>query len=365
MTVNNSSILDLQNYSHTLAGNIANGGNGSIDGPNSTLSLDADDAAQAVASSGTGSYSFFDLNIIQNGGSVSRTKTFASGCNLSISNDFTISNGSGSPSIMLLIAFNDNTLGGTPRNFTLGENCQFQTTHPDFYTAFTSKFTGIKTLDVNSSVYYSLNGSQAIANDLIYGNLTFNGGNKTALGPLDINGSLTASANTPVFYDGGFTHYIAGNWQLNNTAYYTASSATGTIVFDGANQTINGVNFNNMVVANSGTATIVPTTTTVFGNLTLESAAILDLSTKSINLGGNFWAKGSGAFTQSTGTTTFNGVSVQTVNSNANSSFGNFTITKPNAIGLQVVRVKITFPVRGTKVAPTAALSQLPVNVTV
>ncbi|MFT3740032.1 MAG: hypothetical protein QM786_14865 [Breznakibacter sp.] len=347
LTINNASVLDLQSYTHTLSGNIANGSGGSIDGASAILTLDADDTNQSIAANGTGYYRFYDLNIAQNGATASRTKTFATGCNIEIYNDFNITNGSGSLSIMLIVAMNDNGIGGAPHNWNLGEYCQMQTTSTDFYTVFSSKFSGARTLDVNSSVYYSLNGAQTVANGFIYGNMAFNGGNKTARGALDINGAISVVGGTPVFYDGGFTHTLAGNWQLSNSANYTSASATGTIVFDGIDQIMNGATFNHVVIANTGIVAVTPTNTAVLGNLTVESGARLYLLAKNVSIGGHMEVKGSGVFSQTLGTTTFNGSSIQTVNANTSSAFGGFTVNKPNAVGQQTVKVNSGMQVLG------------------
>ncbi|PZX17272.1 hypothetical protein LX69_01587 [Breznakibacter xylanolyticus] len=342
------SILDLQSFTHYLAGNISSNANSSIDGTNAIFTLDADDANQTISSNGTGYYRFHDLNIVQNGATANRTKNFATGCSIELFNDFNITNSSGSASIMLVVVLNDNGIGGTPGDWNLGEYCQLQTTSADFYTGFTSKFSGTKNLDVNSSVYYILNGSQIVANGFTYGNLTFNGGDKTARGALDINGTISRTAGNPVFYDGGFIHTVAGDWNLNSTAYYTVASATGTIVFDGIDQSLYGANFNNVVVANSGTLSVTSSTLTLFGSLTVESGSGLVLDTKNLNIGGDFTVNGSGVFTQSTGTSTFNGSAVQTIRSNASSSFGALTINKPNAVGLQTVQLLTDMIVNGT-----------------
>lgn len=355
LALNSGVILDLQTHSHTLAGDIGNSGNSSIDGGSAVFTLDANDLAQSIAASGTGFYRFLDLNIVQNGASASRNKTFAYGCRLEIMRDFNISNGSGTPPIMLNVLFNNNELGGTPRHWNLGANCQLQTTHPDFFSAFSSRFGGDKTLDINSSVYYSLNGAQTIADGIVYGNITFSGGAKTARGPLDINGSISQSAGTPTFYDAGFTHTIAGDWLLAAGAYYNQASATGTIVFDGIDQTVNGANFNHLVIANSGTIVVTSVTLNVFGNLTIQGGSTLDFDAKNLNIGGHFTVNGSGVFKQTTGVTTYNGPELQTITANNLSSFGGFAINKPNGVGLQTVRALTDMTISGNVSVTTDA----------
>jgi hypothetical protein len=348
MTINGS-ILDLQSYSHTFAGAaLNNSNNASIAGGSSTFTFDADDAVVAIQATGTGSYTFNNLYISQNNATTTRTKTFASGCNMTINNDFKILNGSGSSAILLSVVLNDNAIGGTPRNWDVGEYCQVSTLSPDFYTAVTSKFTGTKTLDINSTICYTGNVNQIIADGLIYGKLLLDGnGNKTARGPLDINGSVSRLNGTPVFYDGGFTHTVAGDWNLNNTAYYTQASATGTIVFDGNNQDISGVNFNNLEITNTGIVSQL-NDLTIYGNLKVNAGANLNVSTRALSIAGNITVLGSGLLNQTTGVTTMNGAAIQTIQSNANSTLGALIVNKPNAAGLQKVTILSELHILGT-----------------
>lgn len=338
LDLNGATNLDLQNYSHTFAGNIQNGTNSSIAGNLATVSLDADDLDQIIEPTGTGNYSFNNLTITLNGPSATRTKTFQAGSTLILDGNLNITNSGGSIATLLIVNLNNNAIGGTPNNFTLGEYCQLNTSLADFGAGVMDNFGGTRNLDVNSTVYYSLNGAQTLADGFTYGNITFNGGNKTARGPLDINGNITVTGGTPVFFDAGFNHTLAGNWLLNNTAYYTAASATGTITFDGSSQSIQGVNFNNVVVSNTGILDVV-TDLNIYGNLTVNPAATIDFSVRNLNMYGNFAVLGNGLFTQTTGTTTFRGSTNQTLTSNSSSYLGNLTINKPNAAGLQTLAV--------------------------
>ena len=330
-------IFDLQNFNHTCASNILNEAGGcTISGANANFTLDAANSTQYVQA---GIYSFNDLNITLSGGTGNITKTFYAGSTISINGDFNISNTLGSPSIFLTINFNDNGIGGTPNNYNLGSYCQFNTTHATIGVSAFDNFTGTITLDPTSVFYYSLNGAQSIADGFTYGNLTFNGGNKTAEGNLDINGNISRTANIPVFYDGGFTHNIQGNWLLNNTNYYTQASATGTIIFDGVDHDIQGYNFNNITINNTGTATL-QNNLNIYGNLTVANGSTLDANIRSINIGGDWLINPTGIFTQqNTGVTTFNGTANQNLTSNANSYFGDLTLNKPNAVGNQTVSV--------------------------
>ncbi len=338
LDLNGATNLDLLNYSHTFAGNIANNTNSTIAGSLATVSLDADDLDQIVEPTGTGNYTFNNLTISLNGPSAPRTKTFQAGCTILLNGNLNIVNNGGSLSNLLVVNLNNNAIGGSPNNFTLGEYCQLNTSLVNFGTNVTDNFSGARTLDINSTIYYSLGGAQTLADGFTYGNITFNGGNKTARGPLDINGNIFVTAGTPVFFDAGFNHTLAGNWILNNAAYYTAASATGTITFDGSNQSIQGVNFNNVVVSNSGILDVV-TDLNIYGNLIVNPAANIDFSVRNLNMYGNLTVLGNGLLTQTTGTTTFLGTTNQTLTSNSNSYLGNLIINKPNPAGLQTLTV--------------------------
>ncbi len=330
-------ILDLQNYDHAFANDILNEAGGcTISGASANVNLDAENADQTVQA---GTYSFNNLSITLSGGTTSRTKIFNSGSTITINGDFDISNALGSPSLFLTIDFNDNGIGGTPNNFNLGSYCQFNTSNTTFDVSAMNKFGGSITLDPTTIFYYELNGAQNIAGGFTYGNLTFNGGDKTATSALDIDGDISQTANTPVFYDGGFTHTIEGDWLLNNTNWYTQTSATGTIVFDGVDHDIQGFNFNNIILSNSGTATL-QNNLNIYGNLIVNNGSTLEAGTRNINIGGNWLINPTALFTQEDdGVTTFNGPVNQDLTSNASSYFGDLTIDKPNAVGNQTVTV--------------------------
>ncbi len=334
LDLNNNVTLDLQNYSHIFSGTtIENGSqNGSIDGSNATLTVDGVDFDQTIQSSGTGSYVFNNLNLIQNSATVTKTITFQSGCDITVNNDLTIENTGGTNAIQLIINLNDNNISGTANNFTLGAHCRLYTDNVNFGSGVIDHFIGTKSLDITSTVYYSLDGAQNIADDITYGNITFNGGDKTAEGALDINGDISRTNGTPVLYDGGFTHTLAGDWLLNNSAYYTQTSASGTITFDGVDQDIDGYTFNNITIANSGTANLFRDLI-IYGNLTVEDGSSFEASALDMAIGGNILINGSGVYAQSTGITTLNGVINQSVTLSPTSTIGSLIINKTNPAG--------------------------------
>ena len=130
-----------------------------------------------------------------------------------------------------------------------------------------------------------------------------NDGNKTATGNMDIDGFMDRTGGgTPVFVDGGFSHTFAGDWLLDQT--YT--SMTGTMTFDGTDQTIDESNFYNVIFAGSGTKTI-EGDLVIDNDLTINTGVTVDAETEAdidINIAGN-WSNVDGVFIQDDGTTTF------------------------------------------------------------
>ena len=348
------STFDLQNYTHIFSGHgIYNGNNSSIDGSNATFIIGDKDDAQYINANGTGSYTFNNLIIRETNATASRTKYFYNGCNITILNDFTVENVGGTSAIQLIVDLNDNGIAGPANNFSLGANCILRTDNVDFGANAIDNFSGTKNLDDTSTVYYSLDGDQTIASGITYGSIIFYSGNKTASGPLDINGDIKRTGSV-VFYDGGFTHYVAGNWYLNNANYYTPASATGTIVFDGNDQVIDGYNFNDLIIASSGDVSVARTLT-IFNDIRVEDGSTFDIATLSLNVGGNITVQGEGVLKQSTGTTTMNGTGKQYVSLNNNCSLGRFYINKP--IADDTVKVLSELHVNGdTYIYPSAGV---------
>ncbi len=324
--------FDLQNYTHTFSGSYiynSSSHNGSIDGSNATFIIGDADYNQTIQASGTGSYTFKDLILRQNGATATRTQTFSSGCNITILNDLSITNVGGTEAIQHIVDLSDNAITGSANSLSLAAYCQLNVDHVNFGEDVIDDFSA-SSFDVKSTVYYSLSGDQYIADGVTYGNLELNAGNKTAEGALDIDGSLGSSSSSLVFYDGGFTHTIAGDWELSSTNYYTDASATGTIVFDGVDQDINGYNFNNITIANTGTANLFHTLY-IYGDLTVNDGSSFDATTLSMYVGGDLSVLGTGVYRQTTGTTILDGDGAQNITLTANSSFGNLTVDKEDS----------------------------------
>lgn len=120
-------------------------------------------------------------------------------------------------------------------------------------------------------------------------NLSFSGtAIKTANSNLDINGSVTITGSTAgLFNDGGFALTVAGNWTVASTDPANPFSNTGSVTFDGGNQTISNstntaVTFSTVTFAGTGTKTVsdgdVLTVTTL---ATISTGSTLALGTTS------------------------------------------------------------------------------------
>ncbi|MBS2098129.1 hypothetical protein [Carboxylicivirga linearis] len=325
LNLSNEVTFNLGAFDHTFSGTDIQNGNSTMTGTGS-FTIGGYDGDQYIRSTGTGYYALGDLILDQSGATQTRTQTFYSGVDVRLSGDLTITNTGGNQSIGHVVNLNDNNITGPAGTLSLGAYCELRTTNTDFGTNVISSF-ATSSANVNSSIYYSLNGAQQIASGITYGNLDLGGGDKTADGDLTVLGDFSQRSGTPVFYDAGGTHTISGDWNMASVNYYTSTSATGTIVFDGVDQDIDGYNFNNITVSNTGSANVIRSMY-VFGNLTVDDGSVVDMADMNLNIGGNIQAIGAGVFSQTDGTTTFDGTGAQQIVLNATSQIGHLTIDK-------------------------------------
>ena len=162
---------------------------------------------------------------------------------------------------------------------------------------------------------------------------------------LDINGNVTLT--TGIFAAGtAATINVAGNW--TNNATFTGGS--GTVIFDGANntQTLAGnTTFNNLTSNHTGTGNVnaAGSTLTVtglmrvqggtfissstFNNVQIDSGATLEgTNATTMNVAGN-WTNDGGTFTPNGNTVNFNGSGAQLIGGTAAAqTFNNFIVNK-------------------------------------
>ena len=88
-----------------------------------------------------------------------------------------------------------------------------------------------------------------------YENLTLTGGTKTATGTLTVTDTLTNSAVLDA--ENVALNNVANNgtMQISGTAAWTSASIGGTVVYDGADQTVVGSKYNNLTLSGTGTKT--------------------------------------------------------------------------------------------------------------
>ena len=276
--------------------------------------------------------------------------------NITVNGDFTLSNGTGSRAIDLLIGTGTVTIAGS---FTQsgGANVTFSAAgllniKTDYLYSSGSFTAG------SGTVEYSGTGSQTIA-PLIYNQLTVNkatgialvngastvGGNLTiSAGELYVNAAMTVSGNIAIssgaiFNADAVILTIGGNWTNSGTF----NAGTSTVIFDGTGtQNISATGFNNITVNKSAGQAILTGNSTANGNLTLQTGTF-DLSTFTLNRisaggvlllsnGTNLYLGGANNFpsnfaTNSLGTSStvlYNGTAVQSV---AGVTYGNLSFS--------------------------------------
>lgn len=330
--VYNHTTLQLLSFDHTLAGNIYNSddswGHGSILATGGSFTMDADDANQTVTESGTGTYTFHDLVLTSNATTNARTKTFQN--DFVVTGDFITTNTGGSSTNVLNINIDYHDLTGG-NNFSLGANVKFYSSGVDNFKNAMTSFSGTKTLDVNSTVRFNrtVNGSdQQIPGAFTYGNIELYGSNnKIPQNNLDVNGDFSVVGYTPVLTDNSHQINVAGDWNMS----LATTNITGNcyVVFDGVNQIISQSNFANVYFTNTGTKYIYGTLD-ILKNLVIQNDVVIDDVEHNIYIEGNWTEQGTSEFHQIAGGVFFDGTSAnQTVQTNANSYFYNFYITKP------------------------------------
>ncbi|WP_276358741.1 hypothetical protein [Daejeonella sp. H1SJ63] len=179
------------------------------------------------------------------------------------------------------------------------------------------------TISGTGVVNYSGGGAQTVAGTT-YPNLEFSGaGTKTIAAGTTVTvtnnwvaGSPTAMTTTAAaivgadlsgtgaITMGSGTINIAGSWTHSGTF----TRGTGTVIYDGINQTIAGLIYYNLQTSNSGVKTLA-VNTTVANILTISASTTLDLSTVTLTLSGaGTPLVNNGTFTSSTSTVSFSNV---------------------------------------------------------
>ncbi|MFY8035410.1 MAG: beta strand repeat-containing protein, partial [Flexibacteraceae bacterium] len=339
--------LALLNFDHTFnGGTIVNNtaADGSITSTSGgTFRFAGPDISQTLNGSDGGTYTFHNL-IFSNPGTPTalRTRTIQQSC--TVNGDITIDNALGDTINLLVVNIGANQLTKASASGTLTAGA-----FTAIYTSGTSNFDNTvasfttRSLAQNSIVRFF--GTTQNIPGITYGTIEILGtGTKTVTGAMDINGNLTRIANNAVIDLGAFSHTLAGDLRINSQALMIPS--TSTLTLDGGNQSILFGALNNVIAAGTGTKTLVGSQI-VNGNLTINNGVTFDANIRSITLLGNFINSGTGVFTQTTGTVTFNGTSAsaQTITTNAASTFGSVFFNRPNASTSRTIQALSNFRV--------------------
>ncbi len=195
-------------------------------------------------------------------------------------------------------------------DITIGANSVLTQTNENDIITLGGNWSNVGTFNEGTStvVFAPISGTHPIStagSSDSFHNVTFNGtgGANSISSDLDISGNLNLMNGT---LEGGVsTITIQGDWTVGGGLFEVGTSVVN--FNNNGNQNINGGNFYKLIVSNSGTKTVTGNID-IENNLEINSGTVLDGTTNSIYIGGD-WINLSGAtgFTQTgTGTVIFN-----------------------------------------------------------
>lgn len=141
-------------------------------------------------------------------------------------------------------------------------------------------------------------------------------------GTASVTGSITMGANNFVTFTGAGTLNIGGTMTGG-----TFTASTGTVNYNGTNQTIGSYTYNNLTLSGSGTKTAA-SGRTINGNLTLGSGTDFTAGAFTHNIAGN-WINNGGTFTNTGSTINLNGAA-QSIGGTSATTFNNLTLAGSN-----------------------------------
>ncbi|MBN8705465.1 MAG: hypothetical protein J0L62_06290 [Bacteroidetes bacterium] len=267
---NGTGVTDLALGAQTLSvtGAVTIAASATLDAGSSTFNVGGVFTATGTFTSGTSTVvfnggiqsltagTFYNLNI--------QSSSFSLGAGtVTVNNNFSVTNSS---TTSVTVANILNVAG----SFTVASGSVFSATNG--------------TVNLTSS---SLGQTVDLASGSNFFNLGFSGtAVKTANSNLDINGNVTITGSTAgLFNDGGFGLTVAGNWTVASTDPANPFSNTGSVTFDGGNQTIsNSVNtaitFSTVTFAGTGTKTVSDSEVMTINTLaTISTGSTLALGT--------------------------------------------------------------------------------------
>ena len=340
LTINSGATLATANYQLTLGGNLNNSGTFSAGSSNIIL---------------TGTAATQNISGFTTTGTVSETKTSGTATFTGTVNGGALSVGAGATPLNLgtglTHTFGTLSLGGNgqPSGSWGGTGSTATFINPTYFAAST----GIANISTSSCTagYWigATNTDWNTASNWCSGTVPTAstnvvipaGGNQPVVGAAALCNSLTINSGATLAISGSNTLTVSGNWTNNGT--FTASS--GTVIFNGAAQTVGTGPYNNLTLSGSGVKTI--TGVTVNGILSMEGTASASAAptygtnaTLQYNKPGAFTAgpewianfsPTGGIVITNTGTITLNSAEVLnaplTINSGASFSMSTFLLT--------------------------------------
>jgi len=264
------------------------------------------------------------------------------GALLTVGGDLTINNPTGTSSLLYEIELGPTIFATTGTNtLTMNDYCWISTDGATNFEDMVDEFESVS-FSSNSGIAYLGGGAQTLAstynsggNSLTYQNLVIdNGTAKNVEGALDINGTFLGTGDAE-FNDGGQAHTVAGDYAIESAA----GTMTGSITFDGTDQTISNNHFNDVTFSGSGTkedgqvSMIVPATGGVQtlnvaagtwdfdGDVTINNVMV-DADLFAVQAAGDWLNESGGTFLHDQ-TMTLNGTTAQDISG----QFNNITIS--------------------------------------
>lgn len=283
ITIGASSTLMENNGKIFLQGNWVNNGTFT---PSTGLVCFNGTSAQTVNSTG-----FNDLDVNKSSGTLSLTGS------ISINDELSLTQGT----LDLVTYSADRISNGGKLTLASGTTLKVGGTDnfPNYY--------AVKLIDAASEVDYNGTIAQNVLTEITYGNLTFSNGTtnaKSLLGNIQVNGNLLINAGATILLD-SINISLYGNITNNGTI----TPGQSTLKLEGTTKTMVGPFTLNNIITN-GSYTVTSGTTSLAGNLYVETTGSLNFGNNDVILDGDLTNKGS---LTSNANATFTGTRVQTL----------------------------------------------------
>jgi len=339
-TANEEAIFDFGDFSHSVAGNIADNPDNNYPTRCSHLISQGEITMAAPGSTtqyiycrNNSMYEFNNLTLAAVDPTAAQAKYLSGKGRVIVGGKLEVKTTSTNDVLYLALDLDDEVMlgdGSDDNTIVLNDNCRIRTSSTDGFKQMVESFASVS-LKSNSYVQFDRhNGDQIIPGDVTYGNLALYGTGKKILSDgIDIKGWVASTGYTPVLVmDDGQTINISGDWKLAtaNVSY----KPTSQVIFNGENQAISATTLPNVILSGSDVKTL-NGTMYVNGNLTINSGVEFNADNRYIYITGNWTSANGSKFHQRYGRLTMNGEgNNQTVDLDDNtlSPFYDFYITK-------------------------------------